>query len=43
MAMIHQGRTIIDGTPDEIMDSTDPDVHEFVSQASVTNQYDVMA
>ena len=43
MAMIHQGRTIIDGTPDEIMDSTDPNVHEFVSQASVTNRYSVMA
>jgi len=30
--MIHQGRTIIDGTPDEIMSSTDPHVQEFVSQ-----------
>ena len=32
IAMIHQGRTIIDGTPDEIMNSTDPHVQEFVSQ-----------
>ena len=32
IAMIHQGRAIIDGTPDEIMNSTDPHVQEFVSQ-----------